>query len=305
MFKNILLIVVVAVGLFADEYSLKPRHITKDISCIVGDFAPPTKKNKGFVSNICYVDMGDSIVVLDAGPTYIFAKEFYRLIKKEYPHKKLSYVILSNYHDDRVQGASFFKEIGAKIVGAKMINEDIKDNPQKFERMKHLLPKQLMKGTKVIKADILASDGYKIKGSKKTLVILKPSKVSEERSDIAIYSPKDSFLFVGNMIFNGRMLNYTKHSDINGWIKALKKVAKLKAKYIVAGHGDNFSTNSYKDTLQYLQLLKKTVEKGYEDLIDPSEIADNFPTNNYKKRDIPYYKQLNLNNIINYYEQLD
>ena len=305
MFKNILLVVVVAVGLFADEYSLKPRHITKDISCIVGDFAPPTKKNKGFVSNICYVDMGDSIVVLDAGATYIFAKEFYRLIKKEYPHKKLSYVILSNYHDDRIQGASFFKEIGAKIVGAKMINEDIKDNPQKFKRMKHLLPKQLMKGTKVIKADILASDGYKIKGSKKTLVILKPSKVSEERSDIAIYSPKDSFLFVGNMIFNGRMLNYTKHSDINGWIKALKKVAKLKAKYIVAGHGDNFGANSYKDTLQYLQLLKKTVEKGYEDLIDPSDIADNFPTNNYKKRDIPYYKQLNLNNIINYYEQLD
>ena len=39
--------------------------------------------------------------------------------------------------------------------------------------------------------------------------------------------------------------------------------------------------------------------------MDPSDIADNFPTNNYKKRDIPYYKQLNLNNIINYYEQLD
>ena len=305
MVKKILITAVVSVGLFANVYNLKPKHITKDISCVVGDFAPPTKKNKGFVSNMCYVDMGDSIVVLDAGPTYIFAKEFYELIKKEYPDKKVSYVILSNYHDDRTQGASFFKEKGAKIIGGKMINEDIKNNPQKFERMKHLLPKSVIKGTKVIKADILAGDGYKIKGSKKTLIILKPSKVSEERSDIAVYSPKDSFLFVGNMVFNGRMLNYTKHSNVDGWIKALNKLAKLKAKHIAAGHGDDFSANSYKDTLQYLQILKKTVQKGYDDVADPSDIAKNFPMNNYKKRNIPFYKQLNLHNIENYYNQLD
>ena len=63
------------------------------------------------------------------------------------------------------------------------------------------------------------------------------------------------------MVFNGRMLNYTKHSNVDGWIKALKKLAKLKAKHIAAGHGDDFSTNSYKDTLEYLQLLKKRYKK--------------------------------------------
>ena len=41
----------------------------------------------------------------------------------------------------------------------------------------------VLEGTKVIPADTLVDDGYKIKGSKKTLTILKPSKVSEERSD--------------------------------------------------------------------------------------------------------------------------
>lgn len=305
MLKKIMIAVLAAGSLFAGVYNLKPVKITKDISCVVGDFAPPNKKNKGFVSNMCYVDMGDSIVVLDAGPTYEFAKEFYALIKKEYPNKKVKAVVLSNYHDDRIQGASFFKEKGANIIGHKTINSDIKNNPQKFERMKHILSPELLKGTKVILADTLVDDGYKIKGSKKTLILLKPSKVSEERSDIAIYSPKDSFLFVGNMVFNGRMLNYTKHSNVDGWIKALEKLSKLKAKHIVAGHGDDFSANSYKDSLEYLKLLKKVVQKGYDDVADPSDIAKNFPDNNYKKKNIPFYKQLNLHNIEDYYNQLD
>jgi len=108
--------VVLALGvfssfLFADFYDLKAIKITKDISCVIGDINPPMKENNGFVSNMCYVNIGDSLVVLDSGPTYNFAKEFYTLMKKEYPQFEVSYVVLSNYHDDRVQGASHFKEM--------------------------------------------------------------------------------------------------------------------------------------------------------------------------------------------------
>ena len=135
--------------LFAGMYSLKPLKISKDITCVIGDFNSPKKSNKGFVSNMCYVNMGDSLVVLDAGPTYKFAKEFYALMQKEYPNKKVSSVILSNYHDDRIQGASFFKDLGAKVIGHKTINEDIKKNPAKFERMKMIMPKEVLEGTNI------------------------------------------------------------------------------------------------------------------------------------------------------------
>ena len=167
MKKLILAIFLLSTGLFANIYALKPIKITKDITCIIGDFNPPTKSNKGFVSNMCYVDMGDSLVVLDAGPTYNFAKEFYALMKKEYPNKKVSSVVLSNYHDDRTQGVSFFRDLGAKIIGHKTINDDIKKNPAKFTRMKRIMSKKDLKNTKVILADTLVDDGYKIKGSKK------------------------------------------------------------------------------------------------------------------------------------------
>jgi len=104
MVNKILLISFFAlINLSADFYALKPIKITNDISCVIGDINPPMKENNGFVSNMCYINIGDSIVVLDSGPTYNFAKELHNLIKKEYANLKISHVILSNYHDDRTQ----------------------------------------------------------------------------------------------------------------------------------------------------------------------------------------------------------
>ena len=301
MKKLILATLVASSSLMASVYNLNPLHITKDITCVIGDFNPPTKSNKGFVSNMCYVDIGDSLVVLDAGPTYIFAKEFHILMKKEYPNKIVSSVILSNYHDDRVQGASYFKDLGAKIIGHKTFNNDIKDNPDKFERMKMMFDSSLLKGTKLIFADKLIENGYKIVGSKKTLEIFKLSEISEEKSDIVIYSKTDSFLFTGNIVFNGRMLNYTKNSNINGWIKALEKIKKIGARYVLGGHGKEYDKDSYKPALNYLKILKNNVKNGFDKELDAQDII----VNDNLYQGIKYYKQLNRNNVNNYYEQLE
>jgi cyclase len=294
---------VVSSLVFADFYQLKPIKITKDISCVIGDLHPPMKSNKGFVSNMCYVDMGDSLVVLDAGPTYNFAKEFYAVMKKEYPKLKVSHVILSNYHDDRIQGASYFKELGAKIVGHITINEDIDENPSKFERMKRILPKEVYNGTKVIHADTLVEGGDFIKGSHKTLEIIKPSEVSEEKSDIAIYSKDDSFLFVGNIVFNGRLLSYKNTSNIDGWIEAIENLAKIDAEHFLGGHGIEYGKYSYKPSLEYLQILRRDVKKAYEDGVDLIDVKKYVKTQKFKYMN--HFDQLNSLNISAYYNQLE
>ena len=252
---------------------------------------------------MCYVNIGDSLVVLDAGPTYKFAEDFYGLMKKEYPKLEVSHVVLSNFHDDRVQGAGFFQEKGAKIVGYKNLNEDIKENLDKFERMKMILNPEVLKGTTIPKADLLVENGYEIKGSKKTLTIVKPSTVSEEKSDIAIYSKSDSFLFVGNIVFNGRMINYTKNSSVDGWIEALENLAKMDAKYLLGGHGKEYDAKSYQTTLEYLKTLKDGVKKGYEEGVSAIEIGKVVDTKRFNF--LYYYEQLNYGNIQNLYNQLE
>ena len=288
---------------FADFYDLKPIKITKDISCVIGDINPPMKENNGFVSNMCYVNIGDSLVVLDSGPTYNFAKEFYALMKSEYPKLEVSHVVLTNYHDDRIQGASYFKEIGAKIVGHKTINEDITQNPSKFERIKSILSKEVYENTKIIHADTLVDGGYEIKGSTKTLKIIKPNVLSEEKSDIAIYSKDDSFLFVGNIVFNGRLLSYKKTSNIDGWIEAIENLAKMDAKYFLGGHGEEFDKDSYKASLEYLQILRDDVKKAYDDGVDISEVKNHVKTEKFNY--LKHFDQLNSANISEYYNQLE
>ncbi len=301
--KIVLLKLFILTNLLSNVYNLKPISITKDIHCVIGDFHPPMKSNNGFVSNMCYIDMGETLAVLDAGPTYIFAKEFYEVMKKDYPNHKVSHVILSNYHDDRIQGASFFKDIGAKIVGHTTINDDIDENMDKFQRMKMILDPKVLKGTKLTHADTLVDNGCKIKGSKKTIEIIKLSEVSEERSDIAIYSPDDSFIFVGNIVFNGRLLSYKKTSNIDGWIEALENLAKMDIKYILGGHGKKYDKDSYKPTLEYLKIFRADVKKAYDDGVDVFEVKDRVKTEKFNY--INHYEQLNALNITTYFNQLE
>lgn len=301
--KLIILMLSFSTILLGKFYEIKPMKIIEDISCVIGDINPPTKQNNGFISNMCYVNIGDSIIVLDAGPTYNFAKEFYDVIKSDYPHLDISHVVLSNYHDDRIQGASFFKEKGAIIVGHKTINDDIKENPNKFERMKKMLLTDVVKNTKVIFADTLVDGGYKIIGSRKTLEIIKPSVISEEKSDIAIYSKDDSFLFVGNIVFNGRLLSYKKTSNIDGWIEAIENLAKIDAKYFLGGHGKEYNKESYKPTLEYLKILRTDVKKAYEDEVESYEAYKYVNTQKFDYMN--HFQQLNKQNISTYFNQLE
>lgn len=88
-----------------------------------------------------------------------------------------------------------------------------------------------------------------------------------------VYSKNDSFVFTGNTIFNGRFLNYSEDGNIDEWIKALHIIENLKAKYVLGGHGDDFSKNSYKATLRYLEILRAQVKKAYEKDIDPADLS--------------------------------
>ena len=240
---------------------------------------------------------------MDAGPTYNFGKELHSLISKQYPNKKISHAIISNFHDDRLQGASYFTTIGTKIVGHKTLNEDIEKFKSKFNRMKLKLDKDVVANTKVVKANLLVDGGYKIKGTKKTIEIIKPSKISEEKSDIAIYSKDDSFIFAGNIIFNGRMLNYRSASHIDGWIKAIENLNAIGAKYILGGHGDEYDKNSYKYSYEYLKALKAGTQKAYEEELDVEDVKGSFDMKKFEHMN--HFSALHNNNVNNYYEQLE
>jgi len=302
--KKIIFLLICPIFVFANFFTFKPVTITNDISCFIGDYNPVLKSNQGFVSNVCYIDIGDSLVLLDTGATYNFAKELNNFIENK-THKKISHVVVTNYHDDRLLGASFFKTKGIKIIGAYNMPEMIKEYASKYKRVLENLPKNLIQNTRVVEPDIIVEENseYIIKGSKKSIKVIKPSEGTQSSTDLIVYSQKDSFVFTGNTIFNGRFVNYAGDSNIYGWIKALHVIQKLDAKYVMGGHGDDFSKDSYKPTLEYLEMLKQQVKAAYEKDIDPADLSKNVHTDKFKN--IPHYEELYMRNARNYYNQLE
>lgn len=300
--KKIILLSILPIFLFANFFDFKPVKITKDITCFIGDYNPVLKANQGFVSNVCYVDMGNFLVLIDASATYNFAKELDAFIKKS-TNKKIKFVVITNYHDDRLLGASYFKEKGVKIVGAGNMPQMIKEHASKYDRVLKKLPKNLTKNTKVVTPDVLVEKELEIKGSKKSIYVLKPSAGTQSAVDIIVYDKKDSFIFAGNTIFNGRFVNYATDSDMDGWIKALKFIKDKHAKYVMGGHGTRFDSKSYEPTLEYLQMLKKQMQKAHVDDIDPTDMEKYVHTDKFKKT--PHYNELYLRNARHYLDQLE
>ncbi len=300
--KKLMLALSLPVFLFANFFDFKPIKITKEIGCFIGAYDPVLKSNKGFVSNVCYVDMGDFLVLFDASATYNFAKELNAFIEKS-TNKKIKFVVITNYHDDRLLGASYFKKKGVKIVGASNLPKLIKTHPNTYRRTMTTLPKNLTKNTKAVKPDLLVDSKLEIKGSKKSIFVIKPSKGTQSAADLIVYSPKDSFIFTGNTIFNGRFVNYATDSDMDGWIKALNFIKSKHAKYVMGGHGTRFDSKSYEPTLEYLQMLKKQMQKAHDDDIDPADMDKYVHTDKFKN--IPHYSELYLRNARHYFDQLE
>ena len=302
--KKILFIsILLSLTLLAEPiYNLKPIKVADGIYCSIGDFNPPTKENKGNVNNTCWIDIGDSLVIIDPGPTYKFAKEFADIATKT-THKPIKVAVVTNYHDDRLYGASYYRAKHIPVIAHKSIVDDIKNNPNKFKRLPNLLSKENFSGTKLITPDTLFDKKYTIKGSKRSVELLKLSPVSEEHSDIVVWVPDVKFLFAGNIVFNNRALNYTKNSNMKGWIEALNKIKAMKPKIVLGGHGSTFGADAYKTTLNYLLDLKSQVKKAYDSDVDMSELMEHIDMSRYNY--LKHAKQLNHHNANDYYEQLD
>ena len=302
MKKTIFAFVALVSLLSANIYNFDFKKVADGVECVIGDFNPPTKKNKGFVNNSCFIDVGDGLVVVDPGPSFNFAKEFATKAEK-LSGKKVKAVVVTNYHDDRLFGASYYASKNIPVIAHKNIAEDIKKNPQKFERMKHILTKEEIAGTKVVTPNILFDKEYDINGTKRVVKLLKLSPVSEEKSDIVVWVPDSGFLFAGNIVFNNRALNYTKNSSMKGWLEAIEKIKALKPKIVLGGHGSIMGANAYKTTEEYLKALQSQVKKAYDKDVDLADLPKHLHLEKFK--DLKHVKELNRHNATDYYNQLE
>lgn len=280
--------------LFGFDYKLKPKDVTQNVYCFFGVPEGPSKKNGGAIANICFIDEGEYYTTIDSGPSYKFAKQAFKAISTKYGEKPVKYVLVTHAHDDHHLGNDFFAMNGATIVGSPKLEEQLGDN-----RMKKLISKDAYEGTKLYMPDIRIKESGQMYGNIKA-IILEPQ--AHSTSDLVYLDEKNKVLFVGDLVFNDRILSL-RDGSITGWLSTLEKLEKLDFKYMVSGHGKDTSSKAHLITKEYLTILKQKVLEAIDEDMGLEKAAKTIEIEKFKK--YPLYDELHSKNVFKAYQLLE
>ncbi|MCT7465637.1 MBL fold metallo-hydrolase [Aliarcobacter cryaerophilus] len=302
MFKKIVFFTLFCTFGFASnfDYKLKPQKVSENIWCFFGKTEVPSKENGGFMANSCYIKAKDSYILIDTGANYNFAKQAYEAMQK-IEDLKVSTIIITHEHDDHWMGNSFYKDrFNSTIYAPKSINENYNENskPRIFE----ILDKNEMENTKVIKADVVVSDGKVINISDKTIKIIPTKLTAHTKDDLIVYLPDEKVIFTGDIIMNQRVTS-NRDGSVIGTLKAIDLINSYDWNTLIAGHGTITDKKATDFTTKYFTLLKTRVLEAIEAGITADEISKVVTMDDFK--DVAMFDELNSRNVFDAFRELE
>lgn len=297
--KSLGLFLSTTVLLSAFEYGLKPEKVNESVYCFFGKAEVMDTKNNGNMVNSCFVDTGKSWLVIDSGPTYLYAKEAYSAMKK-IKNTPVSHVINTHVHDDHWLGNGFYLSLGANILGSFEFKNHV--NIFQTTRMaRRISPEAYASTVPAIPLHLIHGDETLNIGSMKIEVIYVDYK-AHTQNDLFVYIPKIKTLFGGDLIFNDRLPSL-RDGNIKGWIKALDKIKKMDVKTVVGGHGELTKSTALEMTYSYLTQLRTKVQDALDNGMEIDEAIEKIKMKEYQ--DIAFYDAIHRQNIEATYRMLE
>ncbi|PHR53909.1 MAG: MBL fold metallo-hydrolase [Arcobacter sp.] len=271
------LILTIVSLLSAFEYGLKPVKVNDKVYCFFGKAEVMDTKNNGNMVNSCFVNTGKSWLVIDSGPTYLYAKEAYSSMNK-IKKMPVSHVINTHTHDDHWLGNGYYKSIGATILGSFEFSNLSNDNSPRMQL--RISPKVYALTVPTLPTFLISKD-EKLRLDSMDVQILHVNYKAHTNSDLLVYIPQIKTIFCGDLIFNDRIPSM-RDGDVSGWIKILQHVKEMKLTTVVGGHGDITDSTSADIILGYLTELKAKVQTALKDELEIDEAIDNIKMKKYK-----------------------
>jgi len=291
--------VLASAQLLAFEYGLTPSKVNESVYCYFGKPEVMDTKNNGNMVNSCFVDMGKSWLVVDSGPSYMYAKEALLHVNriKKMP---VTFVINTHVHDDHWLGNGYYASHGATVVGSFVFKTHF--HPGETTRMEHRIsPTAYADTVPTIPTRLVHEDETLELGHYHVKLINVDYKAHTER-DLLVYIPEMKTLFAGDLVFNDRLPSL-RDGDINGWIKALEMIKSMNVKTIIGGHGDITDTKALDLTYGYLSMLRDEVRQAIEDGMDITEALESITMLKYK--DIGLFDVMHRQNVEVAYRMLE
>ena len=291
MIKKLLLVVALTVYGFSMDYNLKPVQISKSVWQFLGKNEIITKENGGNMVNTYWLITPNHWVVIDTGPTYLYAQQAHNIMKKisDLPIKM---VINTHKHDDHWMGNSYYKELGIDIYATKLQDEE--DDTKDTNRIFNILNKKDQFKTELVKIDkfITKNKVMNIDGVELEFILLE--KTAHTKEDILVYMKNEEVLFCSDLLFSERITSI-RDGSIEGSLESLDIIEEINPKVYANGHGKYTDKTALNDMRKYLTLLKTSALEAIEEDID---MSDYIKTTNFEEfKNHKLYDTLNKDNL--------
>lgn len=270
------------------NYNLKPIKIDNGIYVILGDNSGLNSFNGGAISNTGFIIGEDEILIIDAGPSYIYAEEVIEIIKG-ISSLPIKYLVVTHHHPDHSFGISKYSELDLEIIiSASEIIRYEKYGKRLLNQMKNLIGEQWFKNTKIIKFEY---NDYEFPqeidlGNHK--IIVNFFKNGHSEGDLVVEIVNKKIVFAGDIVFSERVPTIP-HANIDNWSIYIDELIDSDWMVLIPGHGpliyEKYKLYSTKRWINYIdKVAKNAVELG----LSPAEVFETGLSEEFKKYKLSY-----------------
>lgn len=241
------------------------------IYVIYGELGSFTKENQGYINNVSFVITRKGVVVFDTGSSVYVGQMALEKIRSITDQPVVA-VFNSHIHGDHWLGNQAFKDANPKVKIYAHENMKKLADAGEGETWVNRINKETgnsVTGTKPIAPNKTVKDGDVIKIGELSFKIHYTGPAHSD-GDIMVEVIEEQALLTGDIVRVGLVGIGT--TSFKGSITALDRASGTKSKLYIPGHGKANDVRVVNDYRRFMNLLRETVAKHYEEGLSDFEI---------------------------------
>ena len=239
------------------RYSLAPDKVADGVFVFWGKQEPLTWENGGNIVNTGFIIGSDTVLVVDTGPTKVYAAEMISAIRS-ITSLPIRHAVVTHHHPDHSFGIQQFKKNNANIYMHKNGKALLElEGPTLLGFLETLIGANWVTGTKIDKPTHTIGSERTIDIGNRLITIFAFNK-GHTPGDLVVHDNKTGTLFTGDLVFYGRAAS-VPHATIPVWLRHLTTLLDMKWTNLIPGHGPIVTDKEAFDELRsYLTFLNQS-----------------------------------------------
>lgn len=249
------------------DFDLQPMRVAEDTYVIVGKPEDFHRDNAGDIANSAFIVTDEGVVVIDSGASRVYGEALLAVIRTT-TDKPVALLVNTHHHPDHWFGNQAFEIPGSALQST--IDSMHAEQAGLADNLYRMVG-DAMRGTEPRPASRTIEPGRQVIGGHALEFI---ALAGHTESDLVVLDHRTGVLFAGDLVFLDRAPT-TPHAEIGAWLAALDRIAELKWRVMVPGHGlPHEDLRGVEQTRAWLSWLNQTFTTAASEGADMAELIE-------------------------------